>query len=751
MNEKQVPPKDWLPGLKENWREDLISAFSVALVAMPLGLGIAIASDVPPVSGLLSAAIGGIVTTLLRGSHIAINGPAAGLIVVVAHAINQLGALQYVTAAIVLAGIIQVLLGLLRMGSFGNFFPASVIHGLLAAIGVIIFGKQAHVALGEVGHGDSSLDQLLSIPHSLLSLNPAITIIALCSILVLFLYPRIKSPTVKLLPAPIWVLMFCIPLVYVFDLFKEHQVKLFGRTDTVGPDFLVKLPHDLTESFILPDFSKIGEPAFWAAVFSISLVATIETLLSTKAVDKLDPYKRKTDLNKDLVGVGFSTIASGCLGGLPIITVIVRSTVNVTNGGRARWANFYHGLIILGFVLLLPGLIQQVPLAALAGILMFTGAKLASPKVFRDSLRHGNEQFAALLVTLIVTLEAGLLEGLFAGIAFIIFIHWLWSGMPPREFVSALARPDVHTEHDSGTFTITFRGIANFLTLYQINKRLEAIPPGNKVVVDLTGVKMVDFTTQEYLHDFAETYIDEGGSFEVLEMPHHASSSLHPCSLRRIRSVRERRDPRPNSRQEKLTWLAEKHGWGYEPMIDWTQKSDFHFFETRPVEYSEHVICGEYEKLDIEWKVKDVTFDVGVLEAAEEHHLTVQEIYLPVEVPRFAVQKATLGARLRKVAGAKESDFVPVKGLDRDLDIKGPEGEDLASFFTENRLEFIRRNNFYHIESNGRGLLIFQNDRLASIPEVEAMVEFGRQFARWLSEDPEESPSDSEAGPSTSG
>jgi MFS superfamily sulfate permease-like transporter len=730
-------PSDWLKGLKENWREDLISSFSVALVAMPLGLGIAIASDVPPVAGLLSAAIGGIVTTLVRGSHIAINGPAAGLIVVVAHAVSTLGGdgqnpLPFVTAAIVVAGIIQVLLGLLRMGSFGNFFPASVIHGLLAAIGVIIFGKQFHVAMGETAHGESSLDQLLSIPTSIYNFNPAISTIALASVIVLFVYPRIKNKTIKFLPAPIWVLIACIPLVYAFNLFEDHSVTLLGKTDVVGPDYLVDLPENLSSSLFLPDFSKIGEPAFWATVFAICLVATIETLLSTKAVDKLDPYKRKTDLNKDLIGVGVSTIASGCLGGLPIITVIVRSTVNVTNGGRTRWANFYHGVIILAFVLLLPGLIEQVPLAALAGILMFTGAKLASPKVFRDGLKQGNEQFAALLVTLFVTLEFGLLEGLAVGICFILFIHWIWSGLTPREFAQAMLKPEVTTLHNSGIFHIKCRGVANFLTLYWLNRRLDAIPAGQSVVVDLAHIKMVDFTTQEFLHDFARNYTATGGTFEILELPHHAASSGHPFSLRRAHSVLDRRAPRPNSRQEKLQWLAEKHGWEFEPTVDWSPQSQFHFFETRPVEYSENLITGRFEDLGFDWIVKDITFDIGAFTATEEHHVTVQEISIPFRIPRFAIEKASWVDRILELTGAKETDFSAVSGITNEFNIKGPEGEDLAAFFTEDRLEVLHQHGIYHLESNGDKILIFQNDRLVGASEVEAMLDFARQFVGLL-------------------
>ena len=352
--------------LKEHWRSDLIAAISVALVALPLALGIAVSAGAPPISGLIASIIGGLVTTFFRGSHISINGPTAGLIVVILGAIAALDdgsdrVLNYVFAAILVAGAIQVAMGLLKLGRLANMFHSTVIQGILAAIGVIIFSRQIHVAMGSSEESENVFVNLVHVFTRLPELNPFVTLISVIGLLVLIFHSKIRLKIFQLLPAPMWVLILSIPLVYAFNFFEPHTIDLAGKGFEVGPHLLISIPDHILDAIMFPDFSRIDSFAFWSSSFLIAAIASIESLASAKAVDKLDPLRRKTDLNKDLIGVGIGTMLCGAIGGLPIINVIVRSTVNIHNEAKTKWSNFFHGALLLVFVFLLSPYIQQIP------------------------------------------------------------------------------------------------------------------------------------------------------------------------------------------------------------------------------------------------------------------------------------------------------------------------------------------------------------------------------------------------------
>ena len=434
-----IIPKTGFKGLIENWQSDLIAAVSVSLVALPLALGIAIASGAPPMAGILSAIIGGIVTTFFRGSHVAINGPAAGLIAVILSAIAALDdgsgrTLNYVFAAIVVSGAIQVLLGLLKLGKFADIFHSTVVHGILAAIGIIIFAKQIHFALGTTTEATKVIDTLADAVRQIPNINPFVASISLAGLLLLVFHSKISFKFFHFLPAPMWVLVLSIPFVYAFDFFEAHTINLFGNDYSVGPHLLISIPENILDAIAFPDFSKINTLPFWTSVLSITMIASIESLASAKAIDKLDPYKRKTDLNKDLIGIGLSTMASGLLGGLPIINVIVRSTVNVHNHAKTKWSNLYHGILLLIIVFLAATAIQKVPLAALAILLVYTGFKLASPTVFKHVYEQGIEQLIFFVGTLAITLYTDLLIGIFGGLVLALLVHLLLAKVPVGHF-----------------------------------------------------------------------------------------------------------------------------------------------------------------------------------------------------------------------------------------------------------------------------------------------------------------------------
>jgi len=430
-------PKTGLAGLKENWRSDLLSGFLVFLIALPLCLGISMASGFPPSAGIITAIIGGILVSRINGSFVTINGPAAGLIVVVLGAVQELGegdamaGYRYALAAIVVASAIQVLMGVFKAGRLSSFFPASVVHGMLAAIGIIIMAKQIHVMLGTTPEKGSSLfSTIAQIPHSLLNPNYEIAIIGFTGLAILIVWSCIKNPLLKMIPAPLVVVLVGIGLAKYFDLDHEHMYLflpdatiLTHHEQTIGPKFLVAISDNFMSSFYFPDFSKLPTIEFWEAVISISLVGSLESLLSAMAVDKLDPYKRHSNLDRDLTAVGVGNLVSGLIGGLPMIAEIVRSSANVNNGAKTQWANFFHGTFLLLFVVLFPRLIHSIPLAALASLLVFTGFRLASPASFAHVMGIGKEQLFMFVLTIIGVLATDLLVGVAIGIIAKLIIH----------------------------------------------------------------------------------------------------------------------------------------------------------------------------------------------------------------------------------------------------------------------------------------------------------------------------------------
>ena len=410
-------------GFLKDQKSDVISGFLVFLIALPLCLGIAKASGFPPIAGIYTAVIGGLIVTFLSTSALTIKGPAAGLIAIAAGSVQELGqgdihkGYVLTLAVVVISGIIQVLLGLIKSGKLSDFFPASIVHGMLAAIGIIIISKQIHFALGVVPTGKEPFELLAEIPHSLKNWNLEVALIGVISLLILFLHPLIKQKTIKRFPAPLLVLIVAIPLGLVFDLSHVHDYDIASSHFHIDPSqVLVALPSDFFSGITFPDFSEIFSRTSIKYIIMFALVGSIESLLSTKAIDSLDPEHRKTNMDRDLVAVGIGNTIAGFIGGLPMISEIVRSSSNINNGAKSRMSNFYHGLFLFLFAFFAAFLIQKIPIAALSAMLIYTGFRLASPKEFKKVQDIGYDQLFLFLVTLVITLMTDLLLGVGAGI-----------------------------------------------------------------------------------------------------------------------------------------------------------------------------------------------------------------------------------------------------------------------------------------------------------------------------------------------
>ncbi len=736
-NTKHVIPSTGWKGLVENWRSDFLAAISVSLVAMPLGLGVALASGAPPISGLISAIVGGIVVTLFRGSHLAINGPAAGLIAVILSGIHSLDdgsgqVLHYILAATCIAGAFQVVLGFLKLGRIAEMIPSSVIQGIMVAIGIIIFASQVHVAMGTEPSGDDTITMLIDIFKKIPEANPVILLISITGLALLITIPKIQSRLLHFFPASLWVLIASIPLVYAFDFFHAHQVHLLGGDHAIGPQYLIDIPSDLTRAILYPNFSKIDTLPFWLVVISITLIASIQTLAMTKAVDKLDPYKRKSNLDKDLIGMGIGTMIAGAIGGLPIITVIVRSTVNVTNNAKTKWSNFYHGVLLILFLFLLTPIIQTIPLAALAAILVYIGFRLASPTVFRKIYEMGMEQLLFMITTLVITLYSDLLWGIIGGTLFTLLVHILLARLPVGTFFKLAFNTESNVyQNNEGRYELRIKGIANFLTIPKVNKLTSLIPAGADVNINLSETRLVGATFMDKIVEFLRAQEDSGGKVVITGLENHVSSSTHNRALKIfLKPVAQKLSPR----QMRLKNLAEANGYRYESHVNWNTSylRHFNFFEIRPIERKSNSLKGVFEEFGVRWEIADVTFNEGASFSAEIFHSTVMILKLERPMPKFVMEKEglfdKLFDRVMALTGYKDIDFELYTDFSKRILLMGENEAEIRAFFTPRIIRFFESEPVQHIECNGEALLIFNKLKPARTDETLKILEFAKRL-----------------------
>lgn len=500
-------PKDWIAGLKENARFDLMAGFIIFLIALPLSLGIAIASGFPPIAGLVTAVIGGMLGALISGSHVTINGAAAGLIAICFGAVTALGldpatgqvdmiaGFRYALAVGVVCGVLQIAMGLARMGKLTNMFPLNVVHGMLAGIGVIIMAKQIHLALGVSVSGDM-IKTIAAIPSSFAGMNQNVALIGLISLVIMIVWPRMGKIT-KFVPAPLVVVLAAVPLGMFFGLDKKY---------------LVQVPLNIAEAFAMPDWGKVNTGVFWKFVVTYMFVASLESLLTAAAMDKMDPWKRRSNMNQELIGKGAANALSSFIGGLPMIAEVVRSSANIMNGARTRWSNFFHGVFILVAVAALPAVLNMIPLAALAGMLVFIGFRLAHPKEFVHAAHTGKEELFYMVATTVIVVAVDLLWGVIAGFALAVLVNAM------RGVRSAKAQARVKADGDN--LRLELQGAHGFLNYVSMRGQLDALPPGKKLTIDYSGVSYMDHTVHERFHDFDGEYAQTGGSVSTVGREH---------------------------------------------------------------------------------------------------------------------------------------------------------------------------------------------------------------------------------------
>jgi MFS superfamily sulfate permease-like transporter len=492
------------PGWKANLKHDLPAGLVVYLVALPLCLGIALASGAPLFAGIIAGVVGGIVVGALSGSEVSVSGPAAGLAVIVADGITSLGAFEIFLVAVVVAGLIQIVLGVLRAGVVGDWVPNSVIKGMLAGIGIVIFLKQIPHALGRDAdfEGDLAFSQFFDgkntfteIVAAFMSASWEAVVITGVGLIILIAW---QSPAIKdrawasYLPGPLVAVLLGVALN---QLFLATGVGYLSAAE----GHLVELPTmagsgGLGGLLVFPDFSAIASPEVLTLALTLAAVGSIETLLSVEATDRLDPFKRISNTNRELVAQGIGNSVSGLLGGIPVTSVIIRSSTNIYSGGRTRMSPVFHGVLLGSTVLLVPGLLNMIPLASLAAILLVIGYKLASVSVFKAMWASGTSQFVPFIVTVSLIVVTDLLTGIAAGI--VVGLYFVIRGNYHQALVT-VSEGDQHL--------VRFNKDMAFVHKIQLKRHLRGIPNGATVHIDGTKSMLIDRDIWEIIDDFHKT------------------------------------------------------------------------------------------------------------------------------------------------------------------------------------------------------------------------------------------------------
>ena len=635
-------PQNGIKGLK-HWRYDMLAGMQVALVSLPLSLGIAIASGAPAVTGVISAIIAGLIFPFLGGAYVTISGPAAGLAPALLAGMITLGggnlAAGYpiLLVAICLTGLVQILLSLFKAGRFALFLPVTVVEGMLAAIGAIIIIKQIPALLGVIAPpAKSMLVTISNLPTVVKNTNLEIAVIGGICLFLLFYLNATRHAWMRRIPPPLFVAALGIGLSYLLDL---------------EPRYLITMPHNIIEGGItLPAFDHVWDnPSLWwsilLVVITLTLIDGIESLATIAAVDKIDPYQRKSDPNITLRAMGISNTLSSIFGGLTIIPGGVKSRVNIDAGGRTLWANFYNAMFLIVFLFIAKDLIARIPLAAIGAILVYVGWRLCEIQVFRKTYAIGRDQMVIFVVTVAAILATDLLYGILIGIAmkiamlvylltpslravltgrltFAQSLKLLWGN-----FAGLFRNPVIKTTIEGNTerphYRISLGSVVCF-NLLSLDKLLQAIPQGAAITLTVTeSGQIIDHTAMEYLHQFQEECLHAGRPFEMHGLDNFYQFTRHALSARMHDAKLVKQKIQLSAREQQMAEIAQRHTLQFAPAIVATLNShNFIYLRRGSDRQKSNVMHGNYH--DYSLKLYDYSHTAAPDYYAEHHHTIIQ-------------------------------------------------------------------------------------------------------------------------------
>ncbi len=491
------------PSIFKNLSNDLPSGLVVFLVALPLCLGISLASGAPLLAGIVAGVVGGLVVSMLSGSQLSVSGPAAGLTVIVLNGITKLGSFEVFQLAVVIAGVLQLLLGILKAGIIGHYFPSSVIKGMLAAIGLILILKQIPHFMGadkdffgEMAFWQNDGENTFSeVGYAFRHIELGALLIGVVSLAIILFWDNVllkRIAALKFVPSALVVVLLAIGINYLLGVYYPAWV--------VGTTHLVQLPEmnswqKLTAQLTFPDFSAFGNPDVYVLAFTIAIIASLETLLSVEAVDRMDPLKRVTPTNRELKAQGVGNFISGMLGGLPMTGVIVRSSANIMAGGKTKLSSFIHGILLLVSVLFLSSFLNRIPLSALAAVLLLVGYKLTKPELYIRQYKLGWDQFIPFIVTVLAILFTDLLVGISIGLAIGVFFILKANYKTPYFFHK-------ETHHQGEVIRLQLSENVSFLNKASILLTLHHLPDNSEVIIDGSKSTFIDYDVLDAIQNF---------------------------------------------------------------------------------------------------------------------------------------------------------------------------------------------------------------------------------------------------------
>ena len=714
---------------------NIFSGFVVSLVALPLGLGLAIASEAPPIAGVIASIVGGVICSIFGGSNLTITGPGNGLVVVLLYSITSLGngdlyqGYLYTLAAIVFSGVLMFLFGVFRLGALSEFFPSSSLQGMLAAIGIGILAKQLHVMLGVTTVNGAPLNVLSKVPDTLSFLFSNLTLyfwvpvfLGLFSLVVLIFYSKLRSPLFRMVPAPMWVIVFAVGVSFYLEFFTDGLY-------SISESLMIRLPKNIVTNIPAPDYSLIGSLEFITTVISITLIASIESLLSVKAVDKLDPQKRRSNVNKDLRSLGIATTLSGLIGGLPVVTVIARSSVNVNNGGSNRTSNFTHAMFLLVFVLIFQDLIERIALPSLAAILVYTGYKLAAPDNFIRILKIGREQAAIFIITFVITLTNGIVVGIATGILFTFLIH-VYLNNSFFLFSRNWLKPNVlmYLEAETGNYYLSVKNFCNFLNFFKLKKKLDEIPETSNVIIDFSLCDFVDHTVMEGLSEYISVFEKKGGGIEVIGLDSHSANTQHPFAIRKSLPSFDFFKFQNNltKRQISLKNFAKNQFWSYfpDPSLETKLLESFKYFKTKTINYQYNELAKDSEGFSI----FDLSYSEGAFIAKDNLLSTFLLIKTEHAIPVFIIEKDFIFSGLGDQTSYDEVNFEMYPDFSNRFFLSGVDSVELKNLFDAELVFFFESHAYFRIESSEGKILIKGKSRLLSLQEIKSLISFAKEL-----------------------
>ena len=728
-------PKKGIAGFKEYWRKDLFAGFVVSLIALPLGLGLALASGAPPIAGIISAVVGGVIVAIFGGSFVTISGPGNGLAVATFAAIELLGngnmqqGWYYTMAAIVVSGVILFILGLFRFGSLSDFFPSVAVEGMLGAIGFIILARQLHVMLGYNPEADSALEFIGILPETVNWLFTEGSIftasIGVVSLIIMVGYSAIRIKWFHIVPAPMWVVILSILLSF--------SLSWQGMENLIPNNMKISIPEDLFGQYKPPNFNLFFTSEFWIAVITLTLIASIESLLSIKGIERLDVYKRRANVNKDLKAHGLATSVSGLLGGLNVVTVIARSSVNVGNGAQTRYSNLFHGVIIALIILFLNDLVTRIPLPALAAILVYTGYKLISPSNIKRISELGWEALTIYVITFVVTVAQGIITGIVSGVL-VTFILQLVTTRRAALILRNLFRPNaLLLLEDDGTYLLSVQKYANFMNYIRIKNNLDTIPTGSNIIVDFTLCEFIDNSVMEHLHNYNELHEQKGGRVEIIGLDDLRATSDHQFApWIPIVGKKTKKTQVLTQRQQDLKVYAKEIDMEFYdfPIKKKTALKNFNYFNTKSIDVIRNQVTGRVQAAH--FNLFDLDYHLGEFIAKESIHSTVITVHFYFDMPEFILHEESFFDKLSLFDGFSDINFDKYPHFSSHFFLKGADELFIRNFFSDKLITFFENNPNYNIECKNNRLLILDKERFSSINEIKTMVSFAVRLAELI-------------------